>query len=56
MLKDINALSVGPYKYVTINNKLKLNVETIEGYRKIVTYLQSKKAGGKVSPSDLRLV
>lgn len=44
MLKDINSLNPGPYKHITINNKLKLNVDTIAGYRQIISYLESNKA------------
>jgi hypothetical protein len=44
MLKDINELNPGPYKHITINNKLKSNINTITGQRTIITYLQSKNA------------
>jgi hypothetical protein len=44
MLKDINELNPGPYKHFTSNNKLKLNIDTISGYRAIINYLKSKNA------------
>lgn len=44
MLKEINQLSPGPYRHVTIGDRLKLNVDNVEDYRKIIHYLQSKNA------------
>lgn len=45
MINELKTLDCGGFRHVTIeNNKVKLNVDLIDGYRKVIDYLKSHQA------------
>ncbi|BES89815.1 Associated with zinc fingers [Nesidiocoris tenuis] len=44
LLSEINNLNPGSFSYRTTNGAIRLTTETIDGYRTITSYLESKKA------------
>ena len=43
-IQEFRKLEPNTFKYASLNNKVKINFTTIEGYRKAITFLEEKKA------------
>jgi hypothetical protein len=44
LLNDLKGLDPGPFKHKTVNNEVKFNFETLEGYRTFINYLIKNSA------------
>lgn len=44
LLVDLKQLNPGPFKHKTVNNEVKFNFETVEGYRSFIKYLINSSA------------